>query len=325
MSESIVSVGPIVPEHKLQLLRDTYAKGASPQEFELFVAVANRLRLDPFARQIYAVKRYDAQLKREVMQAQVSIDGMRLTAERTGQYAGQAAPQWCGLDGQWVDVWLSDEPPRAARVAVYRRDFAHPMTAVALFDEYAQYKGGGELTRFWSTMPANQLAKCAEALALRKAFPNELSGVYTVDEMAQADSEPAPKLPASGVPPAANDNATPKAQPPRFHAAWSSTQWAGKPLEGAPHGVLVEYLEALDRVLADNRRRKLHPELKLARTQAEAVYDRLVVKQLDAAQEQPDPIAAALDAELEREHLQREDEPQLALDGDGNDAWGMPK
>lgn len=323
MADAIVVA--TVPQDKLILLRDTYAKGSTPQEFELFVAVCNRLRLDPFARQIYAVKRYDAALKREVMQAQVSIDGMRLTAERTGQYAGQAAPQWCGPDGQWVDVWLSDEPPRASRVAVYRRDFQHPMTAVALFDEYAQYKSGGELTRFWSTMPANQLAKCAEALALRKAFPNELSGVYTVDEMAQADSEPAPKLPPSGNPPAANDNAQakPPLSPPvpRFHAAWSSTQWAGKPLEGAPHNVLAEYLEALDRVLADNRRRKLHAELKLARTQAEAVYDRLVVKQLDALQEQADPIAASLDAEMQR----RDDEPQLALDGDGNDAWGMPR
>lgn len=322
MADAIVQA-VTVPENKLTLLRETYAKGSTPQEFELFVAVCNRLRLDPFARQIYAVKRYDSALKREVMQAQVSIDGMRLTAERTGQYAGQAAPQWCGPDGRWVDVWLSEEPPSAARVSVYRRDFSQPMTAVALFGEYAQYKSGGELTRFWQVMPANQLAKCAEALALRKAFPNELSGVYSVDEMAQAENEPAPVKPQPPV----NDNAVPKQlatqgpplNVPRFHASWNNADWAGKPLADAPHNILAEYLEALDRVLADSRRRKLHPELKLARSAAEAAYDRLVVKQLDAAQEQADPIVDGLEAEYDRTR----DEPQLALDGDGNDAWGL--
>lgn len=304
MTDAIVQA-PTVPESKLQLLRDTYAKGSTPSEFELFVSVANRLRLDPFARQIYAVRRYDSQLKREVMQAQVSIDGMRLTAERTGKYGGQGAPQWCGYDGQWLDVWLADdEPPVAARVAVYRTDFTQPIVAVALFREYAQRKQGGELTRFWQTMPANQIAKCAESLALRKAFPNELSGVYSDAEMAQAENDnarpPAPAARPQNVAPS-------KAKGPRFHGAWSNPTWAGKALSDAPQHVLAEYLEALDRVLADDRRKRLHPDLARAKAEAETIYDALVAAAVDAAMRAEsdaslaaDPIIAGIQAEHDR-------------------------
>lgn len=306
-----------VPENKLQLLRDTYAKGSTPQEFELFVAVCNRLRLDPFARQIYAVKRYDSSLKREVMQAQVSIDGMRLTAERTGVYAGQAAPQWCGYDGVWLDVWLADEPPAAARVAVLRRDFAQPIVGIALFREYAQYKQGGELTKFWATMPANQLAKCAESLALRKAFPNELSGVYTADELPANDNDTPPPPPPQPKPPIKRAS-----EIPRFHAAWSNPLWAGKPLDAAPQHVLAEYLDALDRVLGDMRRKRLHDELRAARALAVAAYDKLVAETMDTDQPAlapPDPIAEGLQAE----HDKATAGPVFVAEADSNEAWGL--
>lgn len=310
-----ITVVVTVPESKYQLLRETYAKGATQMEFELFVSVANRLRLDPFARQIYAVKRYDKTLKREVMQAQVSIDGMRLTAERTGLYAGQGAPQWCGYDGHWVDVWLDEEPPAAARVAVYRRDFSQPIVATALFREYAQYAQSGELTRFWQLMPANQLAKCAEALGLRKAFPNELSGIYSVEEMEQAENDNATPPPPAAAKPAP----TRQPQAPRFHHAWGNPQWAGKPLADAPRDVLAEYLDAIDRVLADPRRKTLHADLRFARQQAETAYDKLVQAAMDAeAAAPPDPIADALQLEADKMHG-----PQLVVEGDHNEAWSL--
>lgn len=303
MTDAIVTAA-VVPDSKLQLLRDTYARGSTPQEFELFVAVCNRLRLDPFARQIYAVKRYDKELKREVLQAQVSIDGMRLNAERTGNYAGQSPPEWCGNDGHWTDVWLEEYPPAAARVAVFRRDFAQPMVGIALFREYAQYTRDGGLTRFWAVMPANQLAKCAEAAALRKAFPNELSGVYITEEMAQSDAEPVSVPdPAKAPPPprmAANNNAKPYV--PTFHKSWANPQWAGKPLRDAPQSVLSEYLEALDRALEDGRRKTLWPELRKAREAAEAVYDVLVAAAMDA-DAAGDPIAEKLQAIVDAETM----------------------
>lgn len=186
MSESnaIARVGDAAwSDEQRTLVKATVANGCSDVELDLFMWNCQRTGLDPFARQIYAIKRQGK------MTIQVAIDGFRVIAERHGQYAGQVGPHWCGSDGKWRDVWLDKAHPEAAKVGVLRHDFKEPKVAIANWDAYAQ-EFNGRLGTMWAKMPALMLAKCAEALALRQAFPQDLSGLYTTDEMSQADKPP---------------------------------------------------------------------------------------------------------------------------------------
>jgi phage recombination protein Bet len=177
---------PASLDSQRELIKRTVCKGATDDELELFIAICNRTGLDPFQRQIYAIKRFDPALKTEVMQTQVSIDGFRTLADASGEMGGQDGPYWCGADGLWRDVWLASQAPRAARVVVLRGQARY--TGVALYESYCQLKRDGTPTRMWAQMAPEMLAKCAESLALRKAFPRQLSGLYTADEMAQASN-----------------------------------------------------------------------------------------------------------------------------------------
>lgn len=160
---------------QLDLIKRTLARDLSDAEFAYFIEVAKRLELDVFRKQVYAVKLGGK------LTIQTGIDGFRAIASRSGQYEGQAGPFWCADDGVWRDAWLEKGPPVAAKVGVYRKGFREPVWGVARFASYAG-------TNLWSKMPEVMIAKCAEALALRKAFPEALSGVYTSDEMDQAKS-----------------------------------------------------------------------------------------------------------------------------------------
>ena len=163
-------------EKQLAALKQIGLGNAPKGDLAIFLHHAQKTGLDPFARQIYMIQRGGQYT------IQASIDGLRIVAQRSGKYRGQTPAYWCGIDGDWTDVWLQPTPPVAAKVGVYADGFAEPLWAVAKWDSYAQPS-----SPIWKKMPDLMLAKCAEALALRKAFPQDLSGVYSDEEMAQAD------------------------------------------------------------------------------------------------------------------------------------------
>ena len=143
---------------------------------EAFLSHCHRTGLDPIARQIYCIERGGK------WTTQISIDGARLVAERSKQYQGQTPVEWTADGVTWTQVWLSKDNPAAARVGVYRAGFQAPLFAVATWDAY---NAGSPI---WKKMPALMLGKCAEMLALRKAFPQDLSGLYSAEEMDQAST-----------------------------------------------------------------------------------------------------------------------------------------
>lgn len=165
-------------ENEIESLRNVIMPGASDADLKVFAKFCAKTQLDPFSRQIYAIQRGGR------WGYQTSIDGFRVVAQRSGLYEGQTPSYWCGKDGRWVDVWLDDKPPAAAKIGVYRKGHREPIWAVAKFTSYAQSNNP-----IWRKMPDLMLSKCAESLALRKAFPNDLSGLYTAEEMDQAPSD----------------------------------------------------------------------------------------------------------------------------------------
>ena len=169
-------------QKKIELLQQTICKGSTTAEFEVFLHACKRTGLDPFMRQIYSIKRWDSNLKKETMTLQTGIDGYRLIADRSGRFSPGREPTYTyDASGQLVSA--------TAYVKKQTMDGTwHEVSATAFYTEYVQTTKDGNPTSFWKRMPHGQLAKCAEALALRKAFPAELSGIYTAEEMQQADN-----------------------------------------------------------------------------------------------------------------------------------------
>jgi len=165
---------------QIDLIKQTVARGATDTELQLFLYTAKRVGLDPLTKQIHAIKRWDSQAGKETMAIQTGIDGYRLIADRTGKLGG--------IDDAIFDREDKDHPEKAT-VTVYKiiNGEKCPFTASARWQEYCAFKRDGTPMALWKKMPYLMLGKCAEALALRKAFPADLTGIYTFEEDVTVD------------------------------------------------------------------------------------------------------------------------------------------
>lgn len=182
--------------NQITLIKNTIAKGASDDELRLFVQVCKGANLNPFLKQVHLVPRWDSKLGKDTRAIQVSIDGFRSIAESSGAYAGNDDPIFEGEQDIEYGSMLKEKKkvlvPLSAKVTVYKivEGQRYPFTATARWSEYYP----GEKIGFqWHIRPFLMLGKCAEALALRKAFPKLLSGMYAQEEMDKGQVEAMPQ------------------------------------------------------------------------------------------------------------------------------------
>lgn len=193
---------------KRELGQDGHSRRVQPSDGEVdrFILEARLYGLEPLAGQIYAG------WQEGEMRAVVPLDGLRALAARTGEYDGQADPEWCDAEGVWRDFWLGEDHPTSARVRVYRKGTRVPFTGTANWSDFAPASTVGA-DRMWNEaggMPAHMLSIRAEALALRKAFPAELSGLYTFEELGSSIPGETPAAPAAADVPTAPTTPAPK-------------------------------------------------------------------------------------------------------------------
>ncbi len=224
------------------------------QELHLFALVARHTGLDPFTRQIYAIKRAGR------VTHQTGIDGYRAAAERTGQYAGSDEAEFeactCGQDPK--------DHPLLARVVVHRILASGTVDQVGVARWHELYPGAGDVGAMWRKMPHNQLAKCAEANGLRKAFPRVFGSVYIADEVQAGPivEGEARELPPAEARPTARDRiAARRAAKERPQAAASEADgdWLGEGTAGNLGDVDVE--DAADELIADMESGREEPDL----------------------------------------------------------------
>lgn len=236
-----------LPNDKVELIKRTIARGATDDELSLFVSTANRLGLDPFAKQIYAIKRWNPQSRQEEMITVVGIDGMRATAEKSGNYLPGPRPAFkYNAKGEVVSA--------IAAVRKFLHGDWHVVEgAEVFFDEYCQWTGKGDerrLTSMWATKPHVMLGKCAEAQALRRAFPI-LAGVYAREELAvdgdvidiEAEPEkitPPPSPPSKTTAPMPAATRTPAGAAPVARARTTTTTTTTTPTPRPAQNLLDE-------------------------------------------------------------------------------------
>lgn len=173
-------------ERQLAALQQLGIKDVTRADLQVFMHYCQRTGLDPFSRQIYMIARRTKENGEWVSKQtiQVGIDGLRVIAQRAAKRDGvtlsYGPTKWYDHDGSEYPVWVAPGPPAAASVTIYRD--GKPFPGVARFASFAAFSREGQLQGQWAVMGDHLIAKCAEAQALRRAFPHDLEGIQVADE-----------------------------------------------------------------------------------------------------------------------------------------------
>lgn len=193
---------------QMKVIKNTLCPGITDEELELFAYVCRQCKLDPFLKQIYAIRRKEKQKDgsyKEKMTIQTAIDGLRLIADRTGKYIPGRESTY-EYDGQGKLYKATSYIKKQAADGSW-----HEVSASALYHEFKPNYSNN----FWDKFSHIMLAKAAEAQALRKAFPAEMCGLLSDEEMYQADAKPIYTEPAPALASAPNFSQIPYDKKPK--------------------------------------------------------------------------------------------------------------
>ena len=188
-NELVELEGIKITRGQIDLIKRTIFINATDDEMRLFFYECRRRGVHPMDRLIYPVARKDKEGNRHVS-FQMGIDYLRAAGEETGRYVGQKSIQYGPsikqtteegeiIVPEWAEATILRKDPERGEIA----EVPHRVL-------WKEYYPGQKLGHMWRKMPYNQLAKCAEAGSLRKAFPRKLGGLYINEEMEQADAVP---------------------------------------------------------------------------------------------------------------------------------------
>jgi phage recombination protein Bet len=161
-----------VTADQLALVRNTVAKGATPEQLQLYLYDCQRQGVHPLDKLLHFT------LRSGKYTPVTSIDLMRMRAQETGEYVGNDSYVFTGTPGRpgftaLAQVWRLVQGQRV------------PFSRMARWEEYVPAAPGDHM---WRKMPHVMLGKCAEAQALRAGFPRQLHGLYAAEEMDQAEA-----------------------------------------------------------------------------------------------------------------------------------------
>ena len=199
-------------QSQLKALHHMGIESDVPQgDLAIFRHHCQRTGLDPFARQIYLIGRNAKEGDRWVKKytIQVGVEGSRVLGDRVAAARGDSIeheePLWADANGVWHDVWVSDEPPVAAKYTIVKNGKRNTVTV--MYREFVQTVRGGGPNSMWAKMPCNQLAQCAEVQAWKKVYPNDFAGLVahgaaTPDEGRAAERADARRVTVDEIVPA---------------------------------------------------------------------------------------------------------------------------
>ena len=184
----------------IETLKATVAQGLNDPEFAVFAEHCKATGLNPFKKEVWAIKAGGR------LQIMTGINGYWQIANRHPQFDG-AETGMITKAGEWVKS-VPGNDFIGAWCRVHRKDRKVAMEGEALLSDYQKS------TPIWTQTPRIMIKKVAESIALRKAFPQELNGLYTEEEMppqfaAQPVAQTPQALPQPKIADAIGDDAPP--------------------------------------------------------------------------------------------------------------------